>query len=97
MNMDLPMIQNCDANECAYNTDKRCHAAAITVGDGAIPRCDTFWAMPDKGGIPDIVGEVGACHASSCRFNKMLECTATQGIRVGHRGGDVDCLTFAAR
>jgi hypothetical protein len=97
MNVKLPVILQCDATECAYNTRKQCHAAAITVGDGAVPRCDTFWAMPDKGGMLDIIGEVGACRATSCRHNTLLECTATEGIRVGRRGADVDCLTFAAR
>lgn len=95
--MKLPVILECEADECAYNAQRQCHAAAITVGDGARARCDTFWKAGNKGGIPDVHGEVGACRAAACRYNDRLECSATQGIRVGHHGGEVDCLTFAER
>ncbi len=95
--MQLPVILDCDAVECAYNTERRCHAAAITVGDGMKAACDTYWRANQKGGNPDVQGEVGACRADGCRHNSRLECTAPEGIRVGHRGGEVDCLTFSPR
>ena len=40
--MNIPIIVECDAKECAYNAKKQCHAAAITVGDGMTPHCDTL-------------------------------------------------------
>ncbi len=93
--MNLPIIMECDATECVYNNRLQCHAAAITVGNGVTPHCDTFFVASGKGGIQDVRGEVGACRVSGCRYNKAFECTAADGIRVGHRGHEVDCLTFA--
>lgn len=94
--MEMPKILGCDAMECAYNKDQQCHALAITVGDGSKARCDTFWSGSPQGGDLNVIGGVGACRATGCRFNERLECTAT-GIQVGHASGEVDCLTFAAR
>ena len=94
--MNLPIIVECDAGECAYNANNQCHAAAITIGDGITPNCDTFFAASQKGGIANIRGEVGACRVSACRHNKMLECTASGGVHMGHHGSEVDCLTYMA-
>lgn len=93
--MEMPKVIECDATECAYNQERKCHALAITVGDHGTPRCDTFWRAPNKGGDLNIIGGVGACRASQCRYNRSLECTAS-GIRVGRAGDEVDCLTFSA-
>jgi len=95
--MEMPKILQCDATECAYNRNQECHAMAITVGDGANPRCDTFWQASTKGGVLNIIGGVGACRATACRYNQSLGCSAS-GINVGHdAGGEVDCLTFQMR
>ena len=68
---------------------------AITVG-GAHPICDTFLNVPQKGGVSDMIGGVGACKEDECKFNQLLECTAA-GIKVGMHSDHADCKTFAAR
>ncbi len=93
--MDMVKIIECDADECAYNRDRTCHAMAITVGGGSDHRCDTFFPTSSMGGFPDIIGGVGACKSASCRHNRNLECAAP-GIKIGHEGQFVDCLTFSA-
>lgn len=94
--MEMPKILECDATECAYNRNRECHAMAITVGDGAMAHCDTYWQSKNKGGVLNIIAGVGACRAVNCEYNQNLECTAS-GIRVGHKGDAVDCLTFDPR
>lgn len=69
---------------------------AITVGDSRHAACDTFFKSKNKGGVSDITGGVGACKVESCKFNKMLECSAT-GINVSAHSGHGDCITFAQR
>lgn len=95
MTMKMPMIIDCNMTECAYNTQKRCHAMAITVG-GPEPLCDTFLKRGQKGGVPDMTGGVGACKVTSCSFNQSLECSA-DAIRVGVHGDHAECDTFAPR
>jgi hypothetical protein len=91
--MDMPKIQRCEVIECCYNTDNKCHALAITVGD-KIPRCDTFTtACSSKAGDVSLLGKVGACKVSQCRYNMNLECQA-MGINVGRGGDPADCLTY---
>lgn len=92
--MEMPTIMDCDATECAYNADNTCHATAITIGAEADHRCDTFCRSSSKGGDLQIIGGVGACKVSACGHNQNLECAAP-GIRVGHSGGEIDCLTFS--
>jgi len=92
--MYLPIITGCEAEACAYNRDRTCHAGAITVGDTVRPHCDTFVEIGAKGGIPDETGRVGACKVAGCRHNRDLECRA-EGISVGYVKNEVDCLTFA--
>ncbi len=94
--MDMPEVFKCSVTNCAYNNDEQCHALAITVGDGANPRCDTFTEAGFKGGDEQEIGRVGACKVSVCRFNESLECQA-QGIEVGNRDGGVFCMTFSWR
>jgi len=91
--MDMVRVTRCDASECAYNMGETCHAMAITIGGRIDRKCDTFMSSAAKGGIPDITAGVGACKVPNCTFNKNLECVAPS-IQVGHRGDEVDCLTF---
>lgn len=94
--MNMTKISECDVQECAYNTANQCHALAITVGDMAHPRCDTFLTAQQHGGDPNTFGQVGACKVSVCKFNKSFECSAPN-IHVGHHKKDcADCLTFQA-
>lgn len=94
--MSMPIILSCDAAECAYNSNAKCHAMAITVGSPMDRKCDTFLPLATKGGVPDMTGQVGACKVASCKFNQSLECSAP-GVTIGREGGDIDCLTFIAR
>ncbi len=89
-------IMSCDATECSYNADKQCHAFAVTIGGGIDHKCDTFCKMENAGGAPDTTAGVGACKVTSCSHNESLECAAP-GIRIGHEGTEVDCLTFSPR
>ena len=41
-------------------------------------------------------GMVGACHASDCRWNEELLCTAPS-ITIAHASPDVDCMTYEPR
>ena len=92
--MEMPIIKECDAPECAYNDQSKCHALAITVGDEMRPQCDTLCTMAMMAGDAEAIGRVGACKMSGCMHNSRLECTAP-GITVGHRGDEVDCLAYA--
>jgi len=50
--MDMPKILECNASPCAYNSDNKCHAFAITVGGGSkCPMCDTGIIQTEKRGI----------------------------------------------
>ena len=89
----LPIITTCEADACAYNRDRTCHAGAITVGDTVRPHCDTFVEVEAKGGTTR-PGRVGACKVAGCRHNRDLECQA-EGITVGYVKNEVDCLTYA--
>jgi len=93
--MEMPTVSSCDISQCAYNMDNKCHAMAITIGDGAHPACDTFCPSGAKGGVMDEIGRVGACKVPSCIHNSMLECQA-ESICVGYQGSQADCLTFEA-
>ena len=93
--MDMPVVNQCAVEDCAYNQDHTCHALAITVGDTVNARCDTFFSSTAKGGDPSSTGRVGACKVAACRHNVQFECGAP-GITVGYQQSEVDCLTFAA-
>lgn len=94
--MDMPKVTQCDVTQCAYNQNKKCHALAITVGDGAHPHCDTFCETSKKGGDSGATAGVGACKVVECRYNQQLECRAS-GIRVGYLIDEVDCQTYESR
>jgi hypothetical protein len=91
--MDMPQVARCQVRECAYNSSGACHALAITVGDENTAKCDTFFAIPQKGGDPQAVGRVGACKVTACLYNDMLECQAAS-ITVDMPNGEADCMTF---
>ncbi len=92
----MPDVSECVMVECAYNTDRACHARAITVGDGAHAACDTFFASEDHAADRVRVAGVGACKVTTCRHNTDFECTSAS-IRVGRHEQHADCLTFSAR
>lgn len=92
--MQLPVISNCAAESCAYNTDRTCHAVAITVGGANSAACETYTSADMQGGEPSATGRVGACKMADCRHNVDLECHAP-AITVGYRQNEVDCLTYA--
>ena len=97
MGMKMPKVTGCSVENCAYNTEKICHALAITVGDPAgDPACDTFFTAEQHGGVMDTTAGVGACKLAECKFNKDYECSAAS-ISVGMQEGQPDCITYEAR
>lgn len=92
--MDMPAVNECQVEACAYNRNHACNALAITVGNSRHAECETFLNAPSRGGDPEAVGRVGACKMAGCSYNKQLECQAP-GIVVGMKQQDVDCLTYA--
>lgn len=96
MAMQMPKVLDCEMVDCAYNAEKKCHAMAITVGTDGCPLCDTFMKSATKGGLPDVIGAVGACREADCRFNQSLECTAG-GIHVMMHSAHADCGTYKPR
>jgi len=95
MSMKMPMINQCGMMECAYNSEKNCHALAITVG-GSNPFCDTYMDEAQKGGDIESIGGVGACKVMNCIHNSSLECIA-DNIQVGSHAGKAECNTFQER
>ena len=91
--MQRVKVIGCDATECAFNQEGKCHALAITVGGGTDHRCDTYWPASEKGGLPQVVCNVGARKVPNCKYNDHLMCSAS-GITVGHEGDLVDCLSY---
>ncbi len=92
--MQMSGISPCNVKNCAYNMDNNCHTPVITVGPHA--ECNTFNQGSRKNGWKDVKGSVGACLASDCRFNEMLECVAP-AIHVINHSEHADCKTFEAR
>lgn len=88
----LPEVSACEATACAYNTEHRCHAPAITIGDALIPACDTF--LPARHHVePEPVAGVGACKVTACTHNHERTCHAGSiDIKVEDHGPD--CATF---
>lgn len=95
LNLDVSIVEQCSINECAYNENARCHAKAITIGDGEIPHCDTLFRKGPQIHYTESVAGVGACKVGNCIHNDKLECGAPS-ISVGLMDGDVQCLTFTA-
>ncbi|MFZ9886179.1 MAG: DUF1540 domain-containing protein [Myxococcota bacterium] len=95
MKLSLPVVSMCTVNDCAYNREAQCHAAAITIGDGLHPACDTYFHADKHRGDDGRAG-VGACKIVGCIYNEDFACVA-DAIEVGHHGDHADCLTFCAR
>jgi len=97
MKMEMPKVQDCNVSNCAYNTNKSCHAMAITIGEyPEEPVCDTFFQSSTRGGVMEMSAGVGACKTSNCQHNRDFECTAS-AIHIGLKGKQPDCLTFEHR
>jgi len=93
MTIDLPLVSSCSVNECVYNAKEKCHARAITIGNGVHPDCDTFLqAITHVKKFKQVAG-VGACKVSTCGHNQDFECIADQ-IEVGRHEGGINCLNF---
>ncbi len=92
--MDMVRITKCDMADCAYNKGDMCRTPGITVGPHA--ECHTYVHASSRGGIPEVEGAIGACLASSCAFNKRLECTAP-AVDVAVDDKHADCETFQAK
>jgi hypothetical protein len=92
--LQVPPVKTCEATSCAYNEEKKCHAFAITVGDGTTPHCDTFInPSPEHGGDPAMIAKVGACKVSGCKHNQDLMCHAG-AVLIGMIGQSVECKTY---
>lgn len=96
ISIEMAIVSQCSATECAYNTDNGCHARAITIGDGVHPGCDTFLGMAPHATARQRSAGVGACKVSNCRHNDDYECVA-DNIAVGHASSAVCCLTYEPR
>ncbi len=96
MTLDMPVVSECLASECAYNVNRNCHARAITIGNSLHAGCDTFFSAPGHTKAATRTAGVGACKSTQCRFNEDLECMA-DSIRVSHSGHEVNCTTFSPR
>jgi Domain of Unknown Function (DUF1540) len=92
--LNLPGVAECSIGECAYNSHQSCHAIAITVGDGDMPMCDTFFVARAHSADKGHAG-VGACKVSTCQHNRDLECGAGR-ILVGKLESRVRCMTYVA-
>lgn len=94
--IEMPVVSECAAIECAYNLNKACNARAITIGDGVNPGCDTFLQGSQHTKKSDQIAGIGACKTINCKFNEGLECI-TDNIHVGHIQNKVNCMTYSAR
>ena len=92
--MDMTQITKCNMETCAYNQDAACHTLGINVGPHA--ECNTYTHGSSKGGKQEVNGAIGACLASDCMFNDMLECNAPS-IDVSSHERHADCGTFMPR
>jgi len=91
--MDMVRVKSCDASECNYNADEKCHAIAISIGVGRQPVCDNFLKIGEKMGISEIDGIIGACSVENCQFNRMLECGAEE-VLLKKNSVHVECYSF---
>jgi hypothetical protein len=93
--IEMPQVQDCDVGQCAYNMNNKCHARAITVGDGVNAMCDTFFqATPHT--KSSVLAGVGACKISGCSFNTDYECEA-KTIRIGLENNNARCMTYSPK
>jgi hypothetical protein len=94
--IDMPIVAECLANECAYNVKMKCHARAITVGNSLHAGCDTYFSREGHTKSAERTAGVGACKSTNCKFNEDLECM-TDTIRVAPSGSQVNCMTYSPR
>lgn len=95
MTIDMPFVDTCSVSECGYNKDEKCHARAITIGDGVHPGCDTALLDASRHTSENNLAGVGACKVTGCTFNDDLECQA-DSITVSMENNSVQCMTFQA-
>ncbi|MTD13298.1 DUF1540 domain-containing protein [Nakamurella sp. YIM 132087] len=92
--VDMPKISECTVSGCSYNDHSSCHAFAVTIGGAnGDAECATFIPLADKGGLPTVTGQVGACQRADCVHNESLECTAGT-VKIGAGHDLADCLTY---
>lgn len=91
--MEMPAVQACGVEECVFNQEKNCMSKAITVGDGILPECDTYFVANRHARESHRAG-VGACKVSGCRFNRDYACQA-DAIIIGHISNKAHCKTFS--
>lgn len=95
ISIEMPQVKGCSITNCAYNINAKCHARAITIGDGVHPGCDTaFLNAPLHTHDKKRIAGVGACKVSGCMYNDDLECSA-ESIAVGLVDKQINCLTYA--
>jgi hypothetical protein len=94
--IEMPRVSQCGVEGCVYNSQKRCHEKAITVGDFLSPECDTY--LPGSGHVTQIKTDagVGACKVIGCEFNTDYECSRNE-VQLGHQEGMVRCLSYQER
>jgi len=95
MTIDMPYVDSCTVSDCGYNKDDKCHARAITIGDGVHPGCDTAFLGSSRHTRANNTAGVGACKVTGCAFNNDLECSA-DSITVSMQDNSVQCMTFQA-
>lgn len=96
LTVEMPEVSECAVTECAYNITKKCHARAITIGDGVHAACDTFLPASTHVHTEETIAGVGACKVADCRHNDDFECRA-KAIRVDRHQEHADCVTYEAR
>lgn len=89
--MDMAKVSSCNMTACTYNMQNICQTLGINVGPHA--ECNTFNYTAMKGGLKGVKGGVGACRASECKFNEMMECKAPE-VNVAFHDQHPDCKTF---
>lgn len=87
-------VAECTIPECVYNRGSRCYAQAITIGNGGVPECATFYASNEHRPKRDTTAGVGACTVYACRHNRDYSCTADR-IYVGYVQTDICCITYS--
>lgn len=92
----MPDVRECVVADCAYNNELRCHARALTIGDGAHAACDTYHPDPALRCNARAQAGVGACKVVGCEWNEDLACRA-RSVRVAYHQGHADCVTYSPR
>lgn len=96
MTIEMPVVSECMAGECAYNVGNNCHARAITVGNSMHPGCDTFLLGSHHTSNHEQIAGIGACKTTGCSFNEEFECMA-DNVQVGLLGSEANCTTYSPR